>query len=1091
MFKNLKTKISTTISESVAAASAPKDAPSTPQSSAAADERPNGGTTPRSTSRQVESNAGDDTTQGFTLSPEEQARLENTPRSELIEQVIKLKVTNVRRKRRLVDVVEAYKAIAADKEKLEEALEKQQDAAANRSKEQATRHKADTAAKDKLIAALKQRLEDADGRNKELQSGLVAAASESKTLKDRLMDTERGQEHDDIKFDRLQSELDEKQKQCEQRDKQVAELEKKVKSLTSRSEELQMLIRQKDVDLLAQTERTSSLRQSLQMQGEPQDELNVKLQTATAALEDKEAALASAAQRRVELESEVSELRKKLRERAATAKRSLSAAESTSARRIEQLQKEIDTASAAAKTQVAELESKLNEALRESDRLKQKMADEETSHAKQVESLESQLATLRTRAAATTTAGVDDTTDAGNDSSSMKQTLQIKQHEVEDLQSQLARAGEEADRTRLRLEAEITSLRDEVKRVTTMLESEKEKSASLDARVRQVEALLENERAERSDSVKELEDTQADLQSLEERHAALTNELQSERVKSDSQAQLVGTLERTISEKESLYSILKKSNDELNKRLMAKTEEVIAAGADASALRIQLEAATQSSRTSSAKTMQDMADLSDQVAALKTKLANAKADVAAAKEQATETKKELAAEKAKCREALAATKALESRLSKSESTSTAAEDQIAELTSVVQQLRTDIKAANDRVAAECARAASAEEAQANAERACKDHESTIDTLEGQLKSAKERVKKEQASAASFQYTAQTTEESLQAVTASRNEFETLNATLTQHLLEANRRVAALEEDNGRLAADLSASTTDAASLREQVTDLEVKFHGTQEDLKVALEKCDELESRASASAAKIASLSADLESQIAVKESQDTLLQEQGDELKELREKNELYVSDVEQLRKERTELADRLATTIEQHQRATKLQQQHAAELKRTLQKSLKGQISAGDIEGLNPSTPAAAATQSRAPSGDNTPMSAMSTASASPSSGRKKYPDELDTNLKYLKNVVLKYMTGRRAEVRCMCRALVCFLHCVFFRLIAVHHACSYDTTLSFLFTYHTLQTRHLVKVIGTMLHFTQAEIDNAHRAVDEATSTWINWN
>ena len=40
-----------------------------------------------------------------------------------------------------------------------------------------------------------------------------------------------------------------------------------------------------------------------------------KLQTATAALEDKEAALASAAQRRVELESEVSELRKKLRER--------------------------------------------------------------------------------------------------------------------------------------------------------------------------------------------------------------------------------------------------------------------------------------------------------------------------------------------------------------------------------------------------------------------------------------------------------------------------------------------------------------------------------------------------------------------------------------------------------------------------------------------------------------------------------------------------------------------------------------------------------------------------------------------------------
>lgn len=40
--------------------------------------------------------------------------------------------------------------MATEKEKLEEALEKQQDAAAKRSKEQSSRHKADTVAKDKV-----------------------------------------------------------------------------------------------------------------------------------------------------------------------------------------------------------------------------------------------------------------------------------------------------------------------------------------------------------------------------------------------------------------------------------------------------------------------------------------------------------------------------------------------------------------------------------------------------------------------------------------------------------------------------------------------------------------------------------------------------------------------------------------------------------------------------------------------------------------------------------------------------------------------------------------------------------------------------
>jgi hypothetical protein len=65
-----------------------------------------------------------------------------------------------------------------------------------------------------------------------------------------------------------------------------------------------------------------------------------------------------------------------------------------------------------------------------------------------------------------------------------------------------------------------------------------------------------------------LEHAQAELQTLEQRHSTQAFELQSERVRADAQVQLVGTLERTISEKESLYTILKKANDDLNTRTL-------------------------------------------------------------------------------------------------------------------------------------------------------------------------------------------------------------------------------------------------------------------------------------------------------------------------------------------------------------------------------------------------------------------------------------------------------------------------------------------------------------------------------------------
>lgn len=53
---------------------------------------------------------------------------------------------------------------------------------------------ADVQAKDKLSAALKERLDASDKRTRDLETKLAAATADAAALRERLMDTERGQE---------------------------------------------------------------------------------------------------------------------------------------------------------------------------------------------------------------------------------------------------------------------------------------------------------------------------------------------------------------------------------------------------------------------------------------------------------------------------------------------------------------------------------------------------------------------------------------------------------------------------------------------------------------------------------------------------------------------------------------------------------------------------------------------------------------------------------------------------------------------------------------------------------------------------------
>lgn len=64
--------------------------------------------------------------------------------------VVRQKKDINRRKRKLTDLVQAYKTLTTSKEKVEAALEKQQDTTTRRTKELKDMHKKDTEAKDKL-----------------------------------------------------------------------------------------------------------------------------------------------------------------------------------------------------------------------------------------------------------------------------------------------------------------------------------------------------------------------------------------------------------------------------------------------------------------------------------------------------------------------------------------------------------------------------------------------------------------------------------------------------------------------------------------------------------------------------------------------------------------------------------------------------------------------------------------------------------------------------------------------------------------------------------------------------------------------------
>lgn len=151
MFKNLKAKLQTTIlppKDDDAKNAEPGLPP--PPSPGAAIVASEDGSHPASPARLDEAPA------------EEVARLENASRLELQAWVRKSTTQARRYQTKLKDVVVAYRDLQETKLKVDQALEKQQDMASQRAKEQTEMHRKELATKSKLIDAVRRQLDERD-----------------------------------------------------------------------------------------------------------------------------------------------------------------------------------------------------------------------------------------------------------------------------------------------------------------------------------------------------------------------------------------------------------------------------------------------------------------------------------------------------------------------------------------------------------------------------------------------------------------------------------------------------------------------------------------------------------------------------------------------------------------------------------------------------------------------------------------------------------------------------------------------------------------------------------------------------------------
>jgi len=1010
------------------------------------------------------------------MTTEEMTRLEGMARPELIAMVAKQKQLTVRYQRKLNDLVAAYKDVNVGNKKLEAALEKQQDKAGTRTRELIEGHKKDLATKERLSDAIRRRNESLQGEMATLQeryTEITAQLQEHKGAESAHSATSEVADHLRAKMLILKEEV-------ASRDARVVELAGKVEALSAdlkvsklSAEQLEASSKQKMAELKVAVETSTALRQALVAKEgtvSSSADMLVGLQQQSA---KKDAALAESKAQTASLQSQLNAFQHSSAAAAASSSSEVQRKAAAHAEKLELLQDEIAECNRSKVHLSAMVQSMTTKLCSAEERVSELQADAESvqlQHVGEIAKLEGRIVVLQSRGQQQAAAG------AAEQSTSAAHLAErtLMESQITDLHTQSIKKSKESAQQLESVRAELRKRTEEHNVATVQVELLEASSVEADSARSRLQEKLRS-------AVQEMEAVTLTKATLNLKCSQLENELTATKstVQLGEQQRkaldnLINTLRQTVKDKDAQGGSHRSQMQEVEGKLTAKTEELFSVSAELAALHITYGASTATLETAREEHVAALASSSKRLAAVKERVEAADTlarDRAKALARANERAEDVDSE------AVLAEKRFATELKRVKASLARAETELETNANALVKTSKDSKATTVAVEEANAKATAlhvdlqrmtAKEVTVRAE---------CDRLVSELTTTTVRLRREEANAASHKYTADAQAEQLKSLRGERNQLSQQGAaaraasgdTVRDLSMQAAKAEAALVQAEKLASVEQQASEQSLLQLMQAEAKLELLEPelASAKDARDALQsRCDDLVTQASMSEAAMDGLQAahaDATQRADAAESQFA-----ENEAKYVDMNDRLAVVEVEasehKLGKAKAE-SDHQAAVVE-HLLASKKQQQHAAELKKTLQKSLKQQgnnnSGAMSTSGAFPATSAARASSSPSLS----PTSLYSNSAAVPSlaslaapggygsPGRPpplnddeetQYPDHLEVNFMYLKNVIIKYMTTGAGEAR------------------------------------------QLLKVISTVLRFTRTE-ENKVKAYLDGANSWL---
>lgn len=1013
------------------------------------------------------------------MSTEEMARLESMARPDLIATVAKQKQLTTRYQRKLNDLVAAYKDASLGNKKLEAALEKQQDKAAARTRELIEGHKKDLATKERLSDAIRRRNESLQGELATLQERYTEAAAQLKEHRG----AESAHSATSEVADRLRAKMALVKEELASRDARVVQLVSRVEALSAdlkasklNAEQLAVSMKQKGKDLALAAETSAALRQALVAKEgtvSSSADMLVGLQQRNA---NSDAALAASKAELASLQAQLDAFQQSNAEAAAAAASEVRRKAAANTDKLDSLRNEIaehDRGRAELSAKVQAMAAKL---LAAQERTSEMAADAESAkslHSGEIAKLQGRIEVLQSRgqqqqqqqqAAAGVGAGV------------MNQSSEaLMESQIADLHKQIEKRGNESAQQLESVRADLRKRSEECNAATVRLQLTEASAAEADSAKSRVQEKLRsaNQELEAVTSTKaalnlkcsqlenELTAAKSTVQLGEQQRGALDN--------------LINTLRQTVKDKEAHAGSHRLQVQEAEVKLSAKTEELVSASAELAALKVKHGASTAMLETAREEHAAALAASAKRLAAAteRAEAAGVEArDRAKALARATERAEDLEAETDLAgKRAAAELKRVKAALTRAESELETNADALVKTSKSSKATAAAVEEAAEKAAtlqAELQRMV-AKEAAARAE---------VDRLAEELSSTTARLRREEANAASHKYTTDAQAAQLKSLRSERDQLSEQGAATRaasgDTVRDLSMQVAKAEAElvQAERLASVEQQAAEQSSL--QLMQAEAKLELLEPELASAKEardalqsRCNDLESQAAMSASAMDGLQA---AHTDATQRADTASSQLAEaELKCADSTARLAAAEAEALEyksgKEKAEI-DHQAAVVE-HLLASKKQQQHAAELKKTLQKSLKqaggGGGGGGSSGGAFPATSAASGHSSTSlspsspyPYPNVSAIPSLASLAAPGGFGspaapplnvgeETQYPDHLEVNFMYLKNVIIKYMTTGTADAR------------------------------------------QLLKVISTVLRFTRAE-ENKVKAYLDGANSWL---